>query len=71
MGLSRVLQHNDAERSTVADFGMHSIFHLLHSLGATIYRPGLGLEDISDRRLELGCHDGAYYTLVLGQSALD
>ena len=65
MGLPCIFEYYNEKGSLEADLGLRSIFHLLHSMGPVFRRPGLGCENIPDRRLELACDDGAYYVLVL------
>ena len=71
MGLSRLFQYHNEKGGLVADFGLRSIFNLLHSLVPVIPRPGVGRNNLSNRGLELVCDDGSYYSLVLDQFKVD
>ena len=52
------------------DMGLRPFFPLLSSLVAFFQRAGLGRQDLSRQWLELVCHDGAYYVVVLGEYAV-
>ena len=42
MGLSGIFEYHDEKRGIVTDLGMHTIFHLLHSLAPVFPKPKLG-----------------------------
>ncbi len=71
MGLSSIFEYYNEKRGFVADLGLHSIFHLLHSLVPIFREPGLARNNISNQRLELVCDDDSYYILVLDKFKVD